>query len=1163
MMKNSFSKKLQQLYRNSTHFGNLKPESEMEQLVRYGCVGETSEKYFLFIYRDFFRNTPYYGAVIFLDKPDPIQDLPVTIIGLEENGKEQIRNIYVQVGLYFINNKNKNTMALAGKSALVFDLAREKLTPYQEPKPKPYPDKTDALDKFNFNLSAREITWKEIIPETTPAKHGSTLLKKHLELLETKKSFPTTDPDQSPVNAGPTVNPAAVIGISLVSQYLDLSGEKYFFFEPVLMPLKPNGKPGKPLKATPANTAAFFLDFGGIPELVQEFCAAFNTIEKLSSNRGLKARLLNGLFLTSLIRVLDQMPPHFCFCQLEKDKGAKFRRLFRVNIKHLHIQVAPHLKNDTVYRFFLNLTGLDGNIINVSDRFEIFCHDDQRYIIVETANGDVGLGIPVEFSSLNKILDFLSTQPEIKTFDLDDVINAITPLLSQHFSLDPVPLKKYELSFTPTPVFNVYFPDEKEARTGYRLELTFDYDLPVQEHIELHPDQVVCTYKRDIPFEKKCSKIVECDPFLTYEMGLDKERQQVFYYFIIQDNDFYKWLIERGRKYLAKGFKIFSMKWKRFIGVPGSQLQVRVSSDIDWLVFKPFIYDPVLEREVELSTDLDFEIFDRGMVQDKKGVLYTLTEEEIKKLEQLFHHAQQQGNHFRVPIRNHVLIGKLVDDQWGDLPSVKEAMELKNRLQQVEKIPAYPLGPGFNGQLRDYQLDGFHWLRFLKEFHLSGCLADDMGLGKTVQTLALLQTLKEENLLKRSLLVVPVSALPNWETEIQRFAPGLSYHIHLGPQRFKDMNKWENQDLVITSYGTLRSDIDWFATEKLDWVILDESQNIKNPASQVAQAVKALSCEHRLALSGTPIENNTLELWSLFDFLIPGFLGSRQWFQRELLIPIEKNHDNEKIDLLKKMIYPFILRRRKQEVEKDLPEKIEIISTLRMGDAQAMVYAETAQKFRDSLNREIAEKGVEGASLKILEAMLRLRQICLFPGLADEKFLTLAVPSAKFDYLLELIEDILAENHKVLIFSQFVQVLVQIRQYFDSQAIRYSYLDGSMPAEERADMVQRFQNEENRQVFLLSLKAGGVALNLTAADYVVIFDPWWNPAMEAQAIDRSHRIGQTKKVMVYRLVIKNSIEEKILQLQERKKKLVDDLVVSDSHAFKDLDKDDILNLFNF
>ncbi|MCU0286782.1 MAG: DEAD/DEAH box helicase, partial [Acidobacteria bacterium] len=315
----------------------------------------------------------------------------------------------------------------------------------------------------------------------------------------------------------------------------------------------------------------------------------------------------------------------------------------------------------------------------------------------------------------------------------------------------------------------------------------------------------------------------------------------------------------------------------------------------------------------------------------------------------------------------------------------------------------------------------------------------------------------------------------------------------------------------------------------------------------------------RLALSGTPIENTTMDLWSLFDFLMPGFLGTPEWFRTEWAIRVEKYKDEQKTELLKNMIYPFVLRRKKEDVEIELPEKTEMVEKLGMEEEQLRLYVNTAQYYSERVLKSIDEKGIEGSAFVILEGMLRLRQVCLFPQLIDPGFKDIS--SIKFARLTEMLEDILTEGHKVLIFSQFVKVLEILRSYFDGQNISYCYIDGSIETGKRGMQIRQFQEDPGKKVFLLSLKAGGVAINLTAADYVIIFDPWWNPAVEAQAIDRSHRIGQTKKVFVYRMVVKNTIEEKMLALQQEKRELVDKLITSESKAFKDLTREDIIKLF--
>jgi len=409
-----------------------------------------------------------------------------------------------------------------------------------------------------------------------------------------------------------------------------------------------------------------------------------------------------------------------------------------------------------------------------------------------------------------------------------------------------------------------------------------------------------------------------------------------------------------------------------------------------------------------------------------------------------------------------------------------------------------------------------------------------MGLGKTVQTLAFLQKLKEDNDLGKVLLVVPVTTIVNWETEIERFTPELKYTRHFGQTRTKDEELVKNFDIIIISYHTLRNDIDFFYNFEFDYLILDEAQNIKNSSSQIFKTVKIIKAKHKLTLSGTPIENNTLELWSQMDFLNSGLLGTIYEFKKNFANPIEAYHDKNAVERLKKIIYPFILRRKKQEVAKDLPEKEEII-----------------------LFCEMDKSGVQKSAFQIFEALLRLRQAALFPELIDLKFKN--IQSIKFEELKEKIEEGINENHKILVFSQFVKSLKIIEKFVIDKKFKYSYIDGQ--TKNRDKEIKSFQEEENVNLFLLSLKAGGVGINLTASDYVILFDPWWNPAVESQAVDRTHRIGQTKKVIVYKLIVKDTVEEKILHLQEKKKELVSELITEDSAFFKSLSKNDILDLF--
>jgi non-specific serine/threonine protein kinase len=381
--------------------------------------------------------------------------------------------------------------------------------------------------------------------------------------------------------------------------------------------------------------------------------------------------------------------------------------------------------------------------------------------------------------------------------------------------------------------------------------------------------------------------------------------------------------------------------------------------------------------------------------------------------------------------------------------------------------------------------------------------------------------------------------------------------VHYGTRRSKDARRLKKYNLILTTYGHLRRDITFLKDLKLTYAILDESQNIKNPQSETSKAVRLLESQNRLALTGTPVENNTMDLWSQFAFVNPGLLGDQTFFKDTFMRPIEKGGNVQVADTLKKLIFPFIMRRTKEDVAKELPPKVESIIYSPMNDAQQAIYDKWKQSYKDSIQEEIASKGLGKTKFKVLEGLTKLRQIACHPGLINKSY---SEGSGKFSGLIEMVEEIISENHKVLIFSQFVQMLHIIRNYFDENNIIYAYLDGS--TKDRKTPVNRFQEDEEIKTFLISLKAGGTGLNLTAADYVIHFDPWWNPAVEMQATDRAYRIGQTRKVFAYKLISKDSVEEKIIKLQDSKRELVESLISTEETFFKSLSKDDILELFD-
>ncbi len=419
--------------------------------------------------------------------------------------------------------------------------------------------------------------------------------------------------------------------------------------------------------------------------------------------------------------------------------------------------------------------------------------------------------------------------------------------------------------------------------------------------------------------------------------------------------------------------------------------------------------------------------------------------------------------------------------------------------------------------------------------------------------------LKERGIKGANLIIVPTSVLPNWEREAAKFVPGLSRLTIYGTKRDDLFQQIVESDLIITTYALLRRDLDELLKYRYATVILDEAQNIKNPNTITARSVRRLEADMRLCLSGTPIENNLFELWSLFEFLMPGFLGSQHSFQRGIVKPI-KDGDEETLEYLKTRVKPFILRRTKAEVAKDLPPKIETTHYCDLVDEQRDLYSALAKRLRDQVMKDVEEKGLAKSQMSILDALLKLRQICCHPRLLklDMPGLNTNLPSGKFDAFKDLVTDIVEGGHKVLVFSQFVQMLHIIRSWLQIKEVPFAYLDGS--SKDRLEQVDNFNENPDVPIFLISLKAGGTGLNLTAADYVIHYDPWWNPAVENQATDRTHRIGQKRQVFAYKMICQNTVEEKILKLQEQKKDVAEAIIPGQS-AFKTLTRDDLEMLF--
>lgn len=545
-------------------------------------------------------------------------------------------------------------------------------------------------------------------------------------------------------------------------------------------------------------------------------------------------------------------------------------------------------------------------------------------------------------------------------------------------------------------------------------------------------------------------------------------------------------------------------------------------------------------------------------VELKDGTLGVLPEEWLKKYSLLFQVGDAQDGTLKLSKYHFSIVDELYaqrdeEELTFQLEEKYETIKAKHSIAQID-APEH-LQP----ILRPYQLAGFQWLNYLSDIRWGGILADDMGLGKTIQALTFLSHLKQNKEAFKALVVCPTSLLYNWENEIKKFTPSLTYFIHHGAARSGNNVRSGNVDVVITTYGTLRSDIKEFTSVRFSYVILDESQAIKNPASKIAKAVNLLQADNRLCLSGTPLQNNTFDIYAQMNFLNPGLLGSIDWFRQQFAIPIDKFGEQQQKEHLRKLLFPFILRRTKEQVAKDLPEKTEQVLYCEMGAQQRKIYDAYRNDVRDKILGLIEEQGVQRSQLTILQGLMKLRQICDSPAiLKDEDYPN---HSVKIHELTSELEENLS-NHKALIFSQFLGMLSLIREKLRELGIKYEYFDGSTSINDREKAIQNFQHDDECRVFLISLKAGGVGLNLTAADYVYIVDPWWNPAVEQQAIDRTHRIGQTKNIFAYRMICKDTVEDKILQLQEKKRALANDLISDESGFVKNLSREDIEYLFS-
>jgi SNF2 family DNA or RNA helicase len=710
----------------------------------------------------------------------------------------------------------------------------------------------------------------------------------------------------------------------------------------------------------------------------------------------------------------------------------------------------------------------------------------------------------------------------------------------------------------PVPVLKVIFVEGGISQAQLCFEYgsySFGMGDGQKVTVRLHKEADNYTFirvKRDMEWEK--SKYAE-----LLSLGL-KKVSALFYNLELSNGDedraygILNWTNEHLTELEKFGFKIAQESGSKKFLIATNHINFEIKEQNDWFDINAIVYFG--------SFAIPFIALKQHILHKKRefllpdGSIAIIPEKWFSQYGSLFNFSSS-GKSLKLHKHHIGLINDLSEESIAHI-TLSRKLE---RLNDFEDIGDIPMPIHFKGQLRSYQKAGYNWFSFLREYNFGGCLADDMGLGKTIQTLAMLQKIKEEDqenaTRSTSLIIMPTSLIYNWLNEAAKFTPQLKILAHTGGSRIKEVGHFIDYDIVITTYGITRIDTDLINQFYFNYIILDESQNIKNPASKSFKAVRSLKSRHKLILSGTPVENSVSDLWTQLTFLNPGLLGTQSFFNEEYVQAIEKKKDEEKARKLQSIIKPFVLRRTKEQVAEELPPKTEQIFYCDMTEDQAAYYEKTKSAYRNDLLSSMDDGSYNKKQVQLLQGLTALRQLANHPYMIDEEYCS---DSGKFKNVIHALDNVLKGGHKVLIFSQFVKHLNIFREEFNRKKIPYAYLDGA--TKNRGEIVSDFQNNTDLKVFLISIKAGGVGLNLTQADYVFILDPWWNPAVEQQAIDRSHRIGQDKKVFIYKFIAKDTVEEKILALQNRKKRLASSLITTEESFFKSLTKADIREILD-
>ena len=751
----------------------------------------------------------------------------------------------------------------------------------------------------------------------------------------------------------------------------------------------------------------------------------------------------------------------------------------------------------------------------------------------------------------------LLNAPKIPKEDIAKVYTQVAKKLPSVDILTPKAINIKKIALTPIPSIHLKFTQEEHENSFNSFTLDFLYDaysvkyFPRDEKKSFYENEQKIEILRDLSFEENAKQRIESFGFITalvdnnIFVSLDTTNRQtqlkIWKDFLQNHLETLKsegWIVEIDEE--------FSIKFE-----PSCEIVAQSEDKNDWfslsfnLEFNG-VSQPIAPLVTSIIEEFDnfenmpelinIEIAENHFVEIETKQIKPIINTIIELLDK-----KEKDNTLKIsPFDAHLL--DFMDDDiiWR---GSKEIIDLSNRLKDFQGIQTVTPPKALNAELREYQQEGLNWLNFLYEFKFGGILADDMGLGKTIQTLTHLSRLKEEGLLTTpSLIVMPTSLIANWKQEAKKFTPNLKVLSLNGSDRAGQFALIKEHDVLLTTYPLIVRDQKKFLAYNFLYIILDEAQKIKNHKTKMAIALKTFRSEHRLALSGTPIENHLGELWSIFSFLMPGFLDTMSFFKKYYKTPIEKEHNFERQNLLNKRIKPFMLRRTKEIVAKELPAKTEIIKYTQFEDAQSKLYESIRVTMEKKVQEAVSAKGIGSSHITILDALLKLRQVCCDPSLLKIEEAQKIHNSAKLELFLDLVDELLLEGRKILVFSQFTSMLSILEKKLKEKSIIYTKLTGS--TRKREEAIEKF-TDGSANIFLISLKAGGVGLNLVQADTVIHYDPWWNPAVENQATDRAYRIGQNKAVFVYKLIVENTIEQKILEMQKSKKILQDGIYDSD------------------